>query len=37
MCGVLRLPQPWAAKTAVINRPRDFVDANSEVMTALRG
>ena len=34
---VLKLPQPCAANTAVIIRPRILVEANSEEMTALRG
>ena len=35
--NVPKLPQPWEAKTAVIMRPRIFVEANSEEMTALKG
>ena len=30
-------PQPCEANTAVVNRPRVRVGANSDVMTALRG
>ena len=32
-----KFPKPWAAKTAVIMRPRMRVAANSEVMHAERG
>jgi hypothetical protein len=30
-------PQPWAAKTAVMRRPRMRVEANSDEMTAESG
>lgn len=35
--NIPKLPKPWAAKVAVIIRPRIRVEANSEEMTAESG
>ena len=35
--NVPKLPKPWAAKVAVIIRPRIRVEANSDEMTAESG
>ena len=35
--NIPKLPKPWAAKVAVIIRPRIRVEANSDEMTAERG